>query len=372
MDLTRTKLAAHLEAIEAIRNFADEESDVLFSLLIRTQGNRSELLQEALCSVFAQKEQSFEVLVLLHVPNNQDLSTECVHEVVRRFPESFQKKVRVLKVNRTGRSSPLNTGIDEAKGELVCILDDDDLLYDNHFEAVARVMRADEGALVFQTYSSRRHVDVLDPAPGRTFPYTINKITPAYNEPFDAGLQMHENLVPICNFFFSRNLVNALGIRLDEQLEVMEDWKFLMDINRYARVLTVPCITTAIGARANDTNTVLNPAYEPIWRSTWRELQQLIAGEPRLFSGDETKQVVSIVERLDETSRELLKLKARRDVPRRAWKSIESTCEQSALYRWVHRTQQMVRDDLVASWRLPPRSLKDAIDRVRRRSTRRR
>ena len=317
MDLTGTKLGDYAKAIDALREYSPKAHEALFTLLIRTQGNRSELLQEALCSVMAQTEQDYEVIVLLHVPGVANAPTDSVQRVVDQFPARFQEKVRTIVVHRDGRSAPLNDGIDQAGGKFIGILDDDDLLYDHHFASISQAAADHPSVHVFQTFASRRTLTVLSTQQDATYPYTVTNISPAYAEPFDAGRQLRENFVPSCNFVFSRDLVHALNIRFDEGLDVLEDWKFLMDLHRFSLVVPIPTITTAIGSRSNNTNTVGNPALDETWQSTRTHIQQSLANEARLLSADDARNYASVIEWNNNALDEIARQKARKNL---AWR----------------------------------------------------
>ncbi len=351
MELAGTKLTFCQEAIHALQQHGARDDGPLFSLMVRTVGDRPDLLQEALCSVLAQTEQSFEVLVLLHSPDREP-PVDAVTKTVQSFPAFFQEKVRVIVVKRPGRSAPLNDGIDRAKGRMMCILDDDDLLYENHFSCIADALSNQPMTHVYQTYASRRHISVLTAEPGATFPYTTTLIETAYTAPFDAGEQLRENFVPSCNFFFSRQYANALKLRFDESLEVLEDWKFLMDINRFSDVTTVPVVTTAIGFRANNTNTVCNPALDDLWAAARTRIKSKILSEPRILSANELKHLSRTYELLEKKQREVDKLKE--DI--------------TSLLRIVQKMRQILMLPVIGVWRVLPIPMKLKIKRLLRRS----
>lgn len=306
---TGTKLDLFVGELQRLESHEESTAGPDFSILIRTVGNRNDLLREALLSVMAQTHQSFEVLLLFHTPDDPSPPLEGLQSLIRQFPARFAAKVRLIVVTRPGRSAPLNDGIEQARGRFVCILDDDDLLYDHHFESVSCAVKANPDQRVFQTYSSRRLISVHDKASNATFPYSVDRIETAYTDPFDEAKQLRENFVPSCNFVFSRDYANALGLRFDESLEVLEDWKFLMDLNRLAQVVTVPEITTAIGARSNQTNTVEHPALKELWKRNRQLIQRQLAAAPRLMGAKEMASIVTVLELSEELNMELCQMK---------------------------------------------------------------
>jgi glycosyltransferase involved in cell wall biosynthesis len=78
---------------------------------------------EAIASVLAQTYTDYEIIV---VDNN---ASEESRRHAYPFAEKFPEKVRVVQESVQGVCSARNRGILEAKGELVALLDDDDLMY---------------------------------------------------------------------------------------------------------------------------------------------------------------------------------------------------------------------------------------------------
>lgn len=88
--------------------------------------NRAPYIEEALSSVFMQAYPDIEVLVV------DDGSTDGTYEILEKY--HARRLIRLLthpgRANR-GQSTALNLGLREAKGELVAILDSDDMFAPN-------------------------------------------------------------------------------------------------------------------------------------------------------------------------------------------------------------------------------------------------
>lgn len=97
------------------------ETRALISVIIPAF-NRAPYIEEALASVFEQKYPNIEVLVV------DDGSTDGTYEVLKTHYE--RGKIKLLthpsRANR-GQSAALNLGLREARGELIAILDSDDM-----------------------------------------------------------------------------------------------------------------------------------------------------------------------------------------------------------------------------------------------------
>jgi glycosyltransferase involved in cell wall biosynthesis len=101
----------------------DEITDMIdhfpfFSIIVATK-NRVSLLQECIDSVLAQTYTNFELIIV------DDHSTDTTKEMV----SAIEDKRIIFKTNMgVERSAARNTGIEAARGEYLCILDDDDFI----------------------------------------------------------------------------------------------------------------------------------------------------------------------------------------------------------------------------------------------------
>ena len=103
--------------------------------------NRSTDLADTLASVQAQTVRDFELLVV------SDGSTDDTDEVVRAAA-ARDDRIRLIRIARQGHpSTPRNTGLAEARGEVVAYLDHDDRWRPDHLDVLLRAF-ADGAALV--------------------------------------------------------------------------------------------------------------------------------------------------------------------------------------------------------------------------------
>jgi glycosyltransferase involved in cell wall biosynthesis len=84
--------------------------------------------EEAILSILAQSFTDYEIVV---VDNN---ASEESKRHAYPFAEKYPEKIRVVQENVQGVCSARNRGILEAKGELIALLDDDDLMYPDRLE----------------------------------------------------------------------------------------------------------------------------------------------------------------------------------------------------------------------------------------------
>lgn len=100
---------------------------MMFSIIIPVH-NRSHLLPPTIQSALAQNYPDFEVIVV------DDGSTENIEAVVKSFNND---KIVFHKQPAKERGAARNTGVRLARGEYICFLDSDDLLYPHHLQEAA-------------------------------------------------------------------------------------------------------------------------------------------------------------------------------------------------------------------------------------------
>lgn len=182
----------------------------LVSVLIRTH-RRAAFLRQALASVANQTWPHIEAVVV------EDGSSE--GEAVC---EAFRDRLVVRYVRlepAQGRSVAGNRALAEARGEWLCFLDDDDLLFADHVEVLLQAVQ-DHGVLGAYALAWRVFCRTLDAERGlvqevwhETFP----------DEPFSRVVLWHHNYMPIQAVLFHRSLYERHG-GFAEDMEQLEDW----------------------------------------------------------------------------------------------------------------------------------------------------
>lgn len=106
-----------------------DPSHIRFSVVIPTY-NQAQLVSEAIKSVLAQEHPAQEVIVV------DDGSKDNTPEVLR----GFGKHLCVVRQENRGRNVARNTGISQATGDYIALLDHDDLFYEDTLAFYARVL----------------------------------------------------------------------------------------------------------------------------------------------------------------------------------------------------------------------------------------
>lgn len=176
----------------------------LVSIIVRTMGRPE--LDEALATLGAQTWARIEVVVVdARGAPPVELPVRC-----GRFPVRAVRRGRAL-----GRSAAANAGLDEATGDLIGFLDEDDLVDPDHLEHLVRELVT--------------HPDVQLAYAGVRTSIDVQQGGPDLNRPFDHFELMRGNFIPIHAALFRRLPVEE-GCRFDESLGDFEDWDFWLQL----------------------------------------------------------------------------------------------------------------------------------------------
>jgi glycosyltransferase involved in cell wall biosynthesis len=199
----------------------------LVSIIIRTK-DRPRLLREALTSIAEQTYPNIEAVVVND--GGQDIK-DLAKELLGQAPLTY-----VYHEKNQGRAAAANSGLNASKGLFLNFLDDDDVLYPEHVEVLLNKLLS----LGYKVaYSGVKNVFYEGPPsrPGRRIREEVT-----FNHPFDRELLLFENYIPLMSVLFSRDVVGEVK-GFCEDLDLFEDWDFLVRASRYFDFLHVDRIT---------------------------------------------------------------------------------------------------------------------------------
>lgn len=251
----------------------DAPSRPQVSILIRSI-DRSDLLRQALDSVARQTWPAIEVVVIAAKPDHRPLPATC-----GAFP------LRLIATDSPlHRSRAANCALEEAQGDLLLFLDDDDWLLPGHVEKLAQALEQHPDALV--AYSDVQPVNAEGEIRGEPFAM-----------PFDPLRLLAGNWMPPQAVMFRRALIDR-GCRFDESLDLYEDWDFWLQASAFTTFVHVQGVSACY--RIHDSSGVheqppfTGPASLTLyhkWRSRWSDAQ-LGALMARVWSQPELAQQV--------------------------------------------------------------------------------
>ncbi len=198
------------------------------SIIVRTM-NRPGLLREALASISDQTCESLEIVVV----NDGGADVSQVAEEFKGNP--FELRLIDLETN-LGRSAAANAGLQQARGEYILFLDDDDLILPDQAAALAEAL--DENSDFGAAYSDVQAVD------------ESGDVIHTYDQDFNQTLFLGASFLPIHGVMFRRLFVEQ-GHSFDERLDVYEDWDFWARLSEKTGFLHV----SGVGALYRDIGT---------------------------------------------------------------------------------------------------------------------
>ncbi|CAH0131377.1 glycosyltransferase family A protein [Microbacterium sp. Bi128] len=195
------------------------------TVVLRTQGHRSETLRDSLLCLAGQSSDDFEVLVMCHHTDEDEQRT--VEELVAAQPRSFRERIRVVRVSGGRRARPLNEAVELSRGRYLSFFDDDDLVFGHWVETFARVAEREPGKLIRSVVSSQRARHETWSG-GRDGFRHVSWPRAEYPARFDQFAHLRMNFSPFMGWAFPCQLFTVAGLRFDEELYVCEDWDMIL------------------------------------------------------------------------------------------------------------------------------------------------
>ncbi|MGH8033007.1 MAG: methyltransferase domain-containing protein [Luteimonas sp.] len=244
---------------------SDPSTEPFLTVVTRTQGERIESLRETLLCLSAQTCQDFDILVVGHkLSLEQQLNVE---RVIADLHGSVRERVRLVKVGRGERASPLNAGFEDARGRYVAMLDDDDLVFGHWVETFKHLHRNNPGKLL-RAVAVSQGWDKIGGSDGSLATRCKSGYKAEYPESFDLFDHLIENRSPLHSLAFPRSLYRDLGFRFDETLTTAEDWDFII---RTAPIAGVACSEeiTCVYRRWHNGRTSYNTHDQEEWKANY-------------------------------------------------------------------------------------------------------
>jgi glycosyltransferase involved in cell wall biosynthesis len=188
----------------------------LVSIIVRTK-DRPKLLRNALGSIAGQTYRQIEVILVND--GGCDFDVEELKSILGGISLNYIRLER-----NTGRAHAGNVGIENAKGEYIGFLDDDDVFYPEHVETLITFLEQSDykiaysdSLMVYKEYNpqTQEMADV--------------KKEMIYSQDFDYDTLLFENFIPFMCLLFDREVLSMSG-GLDKNLELYEDWDLLIRV----------------------------------------------------------------------------------------------------------------------------------------------
>lgn len=296
VDLPATSLGAlagnlGLRPTEAVADHVAPDAPFL-SIVTRTQGRRLRCLEDVLTTLAAQTDRDFELLVMCHRTTAEEQAA--VEGVVASAPAWLREVVRVLPVERPGRSSPLNDGFTAARGRYVVAVDDDDVVL-AHYVATFRAAAAEHEGRLLRAVAVRQ--DVVPVGEGADVrPVSVDD--PYREWPLDFSLVDHftDNYSQIMTVAFPRGAFHGLGLRFDETLDVNEDWDLVVRGAALLGVTSVREVTSVYRWWLHSASSREVHSVEE-WDEARAQIHALVTGSVVLLQPEEVRRLAATLAR---------------------------------------------------------------------------
>ena len=200
----------------------------LVSIVLPTY-NRPRLLRRALWCIKEQTFTDYEVIVVNDAGNWE----------MKYWAKEYGGVQNIIFINHQknkGLAASRNTGIKAAKGKYITYQDDDDIWFPEHLEVL---------------------VDYLESLPNVRAAYTDcyrwydeKHLFASAKKSGDIGKNGRTVVAIIC-LMHERKLLDDLGM-FDEEMRCMEDWDFIIRMNRKHKILHIPQFTACYSKRMGD------------------------------------------------------------------------------------------------------------------------
>lgn len=220
------------------------------SVVIRTQGKRSEMLRETFLALYGQSDDDFEVILIKHKAQPQD--DAMVEEIIAEQPESLRRRIRSFALNEGNRTAPINEGLAHTRGEYMVILDDDDIVFDHWVESFHKAAKRDAGCIL-HGYVVEQKWEILDEGDGKIALRAAGTPDDVFCCDYNYVEQSRQNRCPLMGLAFPGFLFREYGKVFDESLTTTEDWDYLM---RFSYLLGVSDIKTPVAVYRRFENAV--------------------------------------------------------------------------------------------------------------------
>ncbi len=230
-----------------------KKKNPLVSVIVRTK-DRPKLLKSALQSITGQTYRPIEVVLV----NDGGCDLE-VEELKGILGDIFLNYIR-LEENK-GRSHAGNMGIENAKGEYVGFLDDDDIFYKNHVSTLVGFL---ENSGTNAAYTDAYAVKNILTKEG----YLPDSKEIVHARNFNRDRLLFQNYIPLLCLIVKKELLTKE--KFDIEFDIFEDWEILIRLSQYNNFHRIPEITAEYHLRDDNTVIDLNPNTFPHIEARYR------------------------------------------------------------------------------------------------------
>lgn len=240
-----TKMLAFMSWLELV----PPTSGPLVTVVLPTR-DRPQLLARAIPSVISQRYELWELVV---VDNGTMAETRAVVDAIE------DERVVLVEGPRRSPSAARNAGLDRASGEIICYLDDDNVMHPGWLQAVAHIFDKRKDVDVAYGISLAEHRIPDDLGEHGWWPSF-------WQLPWSRETLLEENVTDVGSLAHRRELE---GARFDEEVSTADDWEILLRLTAHKDALAIPALSHAYSMEA--TNRV---SRDPLYRAGLEEIRR--------------------------------------------------------------------------------------------------
>lgn len=207
------------------------------SIITRTYPGRERWLYEAITSVLNQTYDSIELIIVEDGGSTQET-------LIERCTALFtgNRAIRYSAQPKLGRSYNGNAGLEAATGDYIMFLDDDDLLFPDHVEVLAKELLANEGIAATYALSWEAATTYLQHEEN-LYIEQMHSTPNLLRQEFDREVLKVHNYLPIQSVLFRRTLFEHYG-GFDVEMYQLEDWDLWFRYSSESDFKYVPKVTS--------------------------------------------------------------------------------------------------------------------------------
>lgn len=246
-----------------------KKENELASVIIRTK-DRPNFLKRAIDSVCSQDYNNIELIII------NDGGCEVV-DIINHYKSVF-KNIPGCEVKRdfiyiknavsVMRTNAANIGLQSARGQYLCLLDDDDYFYSQHLSRHIEAQKKNNClwsiSRSFESIEDDKGIEKL-----KKYNYSSN-----FNE---IRFYFFENYFPSNSIVFQRKLVDKIGL-FDNKLDVLEDWDFWIRMYMEIKPILIEEVTSVYTTRNGASNIRMSFEAKKLWKDTFKMVMEKYKG----------------------------------------------------------------------------------------------
>jgi hypothetical protein len=260
------------------------------TVITRTQGLRPHTMRDTLMSLAGQTSQDFEIIVVVH--SESQPAVDAIREMINEFPSSLRHQIRIISCRRPGRAAPLNDALNQANGQYIAVLDDDDIVLSHWVETFQTLASQSPGSLLRAT-CARQEFEMANAGASLPHPRAVSWFSMDWPAAYDPLFHLHTNSTPNMSIAFPAAVFLENGLRFDESLSTTEDWDLNIRAAMLRGVATTPEVTSIYRWWVNGESSRFTHSSEA-WATNHARIRERFDSHPILLPPGSASRIVSL------------------------------------------------------------------------------